>query len=590
MRERFRFLLPEYLLTWQVFTATLLWAALIHFLDFSIPAQGTLLPRLAIIVVIQAVMFLGLWLVARLLLAWLPASSVPGTLFLAILAMTAIRGVLLTLLLTQIGVQTEIPMLARASASVLTQTLGLVLATIAFGEVSDHYRQRSLLLTQEDRLRHLQQQAVAELASADESVVESVQEELIASIRPISRGDAQLALDILRQSIDDVVRPLSHYLDAQVPRWQPMVVPHADLTIDWRRIARESADPREIRPIPIFVALAILAPPLMVVRYGPVVTAGMILGTTVVGIAALWALRLLAIRIAARNRRLQWVAFALCLLIGGQLAGFATFEWTRDTGTPLNYVFMVAPLCLVLGFLVALAATARRLAADIVASMDETNAELRWAAARAQEVQRQRKRALVHLLHGHVQATMGAGFLRIQHALDDPARLPAVIASVHADVEQAIGRLRDHSEQPEDLEVVLRRIRVTWQGVADITERLGPDVMTAIGEDPVCQTSLNDLATELCFNSVKHGHATHIEVDVVRVDARSVAITVRDNGQRLAQGTTSGLGTGLLESAAIDWERQRIGDRTLTTARLPLLVEPRMPARQPLEAAPESTR
>lgn len=571
MRERFRFLLPEYLLTWQVFTASFLWAALIHFLDFSIPMQGTLLPRLVILLFVQLVMYAVLWLVARLLLPWIPATAVPTTLMIAIVVATAVRGVVFAWLLLAIGVQTNVPLLARATASALTLTLALVLATIAFGEVSDHYRQKSLLLAQEDHLRHLQQQAAAELASADESVVESVQSGLIESVRPIGQGDAHVALGVLREAIDDVVRPLSHYLDSQVPRWQPNVVPQADLAIDWRRIARDAADPREIRPMPIFGVLAIVALPLMVVRYGPAITIGLLTTTVIVGILALCALRRLGTRLARRRPGMQWLIFVLCLLVGGQLAGFTTYEWTRNTPTPFNYLFMVAPLTLVLGFLGALAATARRSATDIVEAIDQTNGELRWAAVRSQEVQRQRKRALVHLLHGHVQATMGAGFLRIQHALDDPARLKSVIASVHADVEEAIGRLSGHSEQPEDLEVVLRRIRVTWQGVADITHRLESKAAEAISRDSVCQTSLNDLATELCFNSVKHGNAMSIHVEVTLVDERTVALTVRDNGESLAQGSSTGLGTGLLESAAIEWNRTRVDGWTVTTAQLPLL-------------------
>ena len=576
MRRHLRFLLPEYLLTWQVFALTFAWALTLHFLDTTSTPSGKVGIRLVVLLASHLLMFGLIWIMARLLLPNITPSKTPLALLAIIVIAAALRGLCFAWLLLEAGVQTELKIGVRVGSSVMNMTLALVLATIAVGHVRNHYRAKSLLLTRENQLRHLQVQAAAELRNVDEALVASVEADLIEAIRPIANADAEVALGILRASIDDVVRPLSHYLDSQVPKWQPPDVPVSNLRIDWKRAASAATNPREIRPGVIIMALVVTSLPTMLARYGLAFALGLYATAIAAGWCALWLSRHAGGMAAARmSEPMQWTVFACCLLISGQIMGLASYAWTRGTATPLGYVFLVPPFSLFIGFIVALATTARRLASQIEAELEVTNRQLRWTLARSQEIQRQRKRALVHVLHGHVQAAMGASFLRIQNERDHPERMQDLLVSIEADLERAISRLSRHQDEPDDLRVVVRRIATTWTGVARIEHSVTPVTLDALRGDPVCLTSLNDLITELCFNSVKHGDASVIEVTVAVTQPRAVQLEVRDNGELTVSLGGGGLGTQLLENCAIDWSRRIVDGWTVTSVLIPLVTNHR---------------
>lgn len=576
MKGSLRFLQPQYLLTWQVFALTFAWAVILHFADTTSNPGGDILIRILILLASHLLMFGLIWAIGRVALPRIPARKAPLALLAIIVTAAALRGLCLALLLFEAGVQTELKAGVRVGSSVMNMTLALVLATIAVGQLRDHYQTKSLLLTSENQLRRLQEQAAAELRSVDDELVSSVEAELIDAVRPIAQADAAVALDILRESIDDVVRPLSHYLDSQVPNWQAPVVPESHLRIDWKRAAAEAADPREIRPVVIMLALVAISLPTMLARFGPLFALGLYATTIATGLVALWIMRYAGRAASERmNGRLRWAFFAACLLISGQVTGLATYAWTRETATPFAYVYLVPPFCLIIGFVVALATTARRLALEIEADLDVTNRELRWTVARSQEIQRQRKRALVHVLHGHVQATMGASFLRIQSELGHPDRMRDLLVTIESDLEQAIGKLSSQQDDPDDLTVVMRRIETTWTGVASVRHSITPETLEAVRGDSVCLTSLNDLITELCFNSVKHGNASIIEVEVIMCEARAVRLDVRDNGELTVFHGGGGLGTRLLENCAIEWSRASVDGWTVTSVLIPLMTESR---------------
>jgi signal transduction histidine kinase len=577
MRRSLRFLLPEYLLTWQVLGLTLGWALLLHFLDTTSTPSGNVAVRVLALLASHLLLFGIIWLLSRTVLPHIPASKTPLALLAIIVIAAALRGLCFAWLLLEAGVQTELEVGVRVGSSVMNVTLALVLATIAVGHVRNHYRTKSLLLTRENQLRRLQEQAAAQLRSVDDELVASVEAELIEAIKPIAEADAAVALEILRESIDDVVRPLSHYLDSQVPKWQPPNVPESDLRIDWKRAAIEATNPREIRPIVILVALIATSLPTMLARYGLPFALGLYATAIATGLGALWFARYAGGAAAARmSEQLRWTVFAVCLLLSGQIMGLVSYAWTRGTATPLGYVFLVAPFCLIIGFVVALATTARRLASEIEADLDVTNRELRWTVARSQEIQRQRKRALVHVLHGHVQAAMGASFLRIQNELDQPERMQDLLVSIESDLERAISKLSSHLDEPDDLPVVVRRIATTWTGIARIEHAIAPKTLDALRGDPVCLTSLNDLITELCFNSVKHGDASVIEVAVTVTQPRAVQLEVRDNGELTISHGGGGLGTQLLDNCAIEWSRASVEGWTITSVLIPLVSNVRI--------------
>ena len=88
----------------------------------------------------------------------------------------------------------------------------------------------------------------------------------------------------------------------------------------------------------------------------------------------------------------------------------------------------------------------------------------------------------------------------------------------------------------------MQKIIDAWAGIAQVEiELVGTGV---IAEDSL--TSLSDVIEELVSNSVRHGSANEISVQVSRVK-ESLSVTYSDNGSRRGKGKP-GLGSSLLKS------------------------------------------
>ena len=96
-------------------------------------------------------------------------------------------------------------------------------------------------------------------------------------------------------------------------------------------------------------------------------------------------------------------------------------------------------------------------------------------------------------------------------------------------------------------------------------------VKQALSVDSLCARSVNDLIPDLVFNSVRHGSATAIKVELELADTRTLCLTVIDNGINDIIDTRYGLGSALLDDASISWTRTRGGEHTKTTCILPCL-------------------
>jgi two-component sensor histidine kinase len=82
---------------------------------------------------------------------------------------------------------------------------------------------------------------------------------------------------------------------------------------------------------------------------------------------------------------------------------------------------------------------------------------------------------------------------------------------------------------------------------------------------------VNDLIPELVFNSVRHGSARGIDVQLEIADFRTLSLTVIDDGTGVPDMTRHGLGSSLLDEASITWSRTRLDARTTTTCLLPII-------------------
>ena len=138
-------------------------------------------------------------------------------------------------------------------------------------------------------------------------------------------------------------------------------------------------------------------------------------------------------------------------------------------------------------------------------------------------------------------------------------------------IESAVTHIYRNFKSPDSLDSVLVKIRDTWNGIAEVTWDIPSEVLKKVAADPISNTALIDLITEMSFNAVKHGKASSIEIRCQEVDSRILELIVSNDGNVLEPSERRGLGSKLLEESTIDWNRFTEEAKTVTIARIPIV-------------------
>jgi two-component sensor histidine kinase len=161
--------------------------------------------------------------------------------------------------------------------------------------------------------------------------------------------------------------------------------------------------------------------------------------------------------------------------------------------------------------------------------------------------------------------------LRLERAVAQSADDDALLAALQTEILEVIDELDFGDKAPEPIDKVISLTQSNWSGAVRLDFTVEPQVKQALTIDSLCARSVNDLIPELVFNSVRHGSATAIEVDLEIADSRTLSLTVSDDGRNDLTATRYGLGSALLDDSSITWDRTRRGGRTTTTCVLPCL-------------------
>jgi glucose-6-phosphate-specific signal transduction histidine kinase len=238
---------------------------------------------------------------------------------------------------------------------------------------------------------------------------------------------------------------------------------------------------------------------------------------------------------------------------------------------PLLFVLVAPILALLISGPLAIAETARAQDLELESEIMDTTADLRWTLARTRERYRQQDGALAHALHGRLQASLAAAFLRLDRAAAQGVDDEALLEALQAEVLDAVSQLDVTDAEPDPIDKLIALTQSNWSGAVVVTFAFDPQAREALMSDALCAKSVNDLIPELVFNSVRHGSASAIEVRLEVVDSRTLSLKIIDDGSTELSSTHQGLGSTLLNEASITWTRTRSEGCTTTACLLPCL-------------------
>lgn len=554
------------LVSWPVLLLVVVWSAVLSLLGSGATATGSLTAR-AIIALLAgvascAVVLLAWWVALRRL------DGLPRILLALVVIAVAglVRGFVVQLGFVEMGFAeaTTEGYVARMVPSLFTIAFAFLVGAGGVASVVAYRETAGLLLAEQRRLVALLDASASGIEERQTDALERVQRRLDAELRELALETRPSAVTSLESLAGDVVRPLSHSLARELPHWDAEV-PEAAPRVRWVDVWRDPDPAAAIRPVVLPLALLVIAIPAAALVYAPsngLVTVGAAL-IVLIGVLALG--RAWLVRRPPRRPALVWLAVLGILVVAAVLTSRAGALGERGDPSagaiPSLALFVVPVFGLIIATVSMMGARMRSITAELAATTDQ----LKWNLARINTQQWEQSGRLSRALHGPVQSLLHARLLRLRKELDSGESTSIDFAHLQRDLQDALASALSPSPG-RPLADVLADVAVTWEGLAEVTWRISPPATEALGPDPLCTQALADLATEAVSNAVRHGRATHVDIDVDTDADELIRLRVVDDG-RVPETEGAGLGTVLLRRCTYDWSLGR--DPTTLTARLP---------------------
>ena len=178
------------------------------------------------------------------------------------------------------------------------------------------------------------------------------------------------------------------------------------------------------------------------------------------------------------------------------------------------------------------------------------------------------RRRTASVLHGPVQAALFASAIKLSQEQKPTSEL---VVEVERDIAAALEKLNNPSNlEGESISDLLNQIVDIWSDAAKISIEIPSELEAAIARQPLASEALIEISREFITNAIKHGKAGKVSLKVSKVDDLRIAIEVIDDGQGLPPGAKPGFGSKLLTELSLSWSQLRSGDETVSYAELVL--------------------
>ena len=553
--------LPKHFFTLPVFISTYSWLNYVHLLDFTNNQGGKYLTRILILTFVFIFTIGLLFIVSKLIVERVSINYAYLVFFAFIIVIGGLRGYLLDYYLLLFSVTEVNDAGFRIASSIANFTISALLATIAVGRIREHAQSVQKLMTDQYRLAYVEMVTKENLDEFEEKQVEPIKKQLLSSLKLIKTQSVDQALLTIRKTIDEIVQPLSRNLEELISNWNPPEVKQKEIKIDWKKAISTATRPEEVNVKLTPVILSLIGTPTMVNNFG------LITGLIVIGQSLLTGYFLYGLVKNVISKLFKGsLGYLLILLTSGLMQGLLTLIWTYSIDSSFAILILAPGAALVSGFFISLNTSATNQALDVSKSIEKTTKELSWGVSRVRNERHQRSRNLGRKLHGEIQAQFASAFLIIQNNQNDSAKAQAMVIDLASGLEKDVEKLSDISTKNQKLDEMIEKLKQTWQGVAVINFEANQEVINNVDKDNLCSTALLDIIPELCFNSIKHGQASEVEVSLSHINPKTILLQVKNNGGEGDKDSQKGLGTKLLDECAISWHRNREKEHIITSA------------------------
>jgi signal transduction histidine kinase len=497
----------------------------------------------------------------------------PALTIVVILVALLVRAYVFDAMLIEWRLETAPRVAYRFFASISTMGVTLLMMAYIVSLAREFSRNSERLRSTNEALRATKRNIDQKIRAKREDVVGSVRAELEGRLRQLTGTSAKQALNRLRETIEEVVRPVSHELAKQVTDLSPDVAEPQTERVLWRRVFADSTSVQPFRPF-VFSFWAGFA----TLCFAPLQW-GFALGVTLAFVASLVPFAALSACanlwgrfVQRRSTAVRSVVFTLALFATGLLGSLAI---TRVSGMETIADRLVLPLgtlWILLGWGIALIPSLQTETARVLASLNRSAEQLREELVRLNTAYRLQQQAIARALHGPIQDALSVAAFKLSAAIKDGTANQKLVGELNEMISSTIVLLDLPDEEQPALEQSLADLAEFWDGVAKIRYKLTPAAKRVLATHPVTSATAIELIREACSNAVRHGKASQIRVEVsVSKDQNRLELNVSNDGSLVKMTTKPGLGTKLLNELALRWNLRSAGSTTVLDAITPVI-------------------
>jgi hypothetical protein len=392
---------------------------------------------------------------------------------------------------------------------------------------------------------------LSDIAASDAQLLDQVDSTLRPAVESLSKqirnqpGSRESITHALHSLANDVIRPLSHTLASNPIPTRVARVPLARHTVALGVLTfREQVNPA-------LVGLAVfLGSGTVLLDILPLANAAA--SSVVSGVVVFTVLRILVFLVGDA----RWPVLGVTAVNSVVLA----FSWTpahlfnQTILFPEAIVFgawitsfIAVPL---LGLLYQLIILGSYSARNQLARLEETRRNMAFQLSEARRRAWLRQRHLTHALHSSVQSRVlaesrlvgsGSGSLNSAEQQRSLGTLEMVLDTIDDDPSVSIDALGGIEDMVS-----------FWAGMCEISLTVQPGLLSTV--DSETAESVLIITSEMISNSIRHGAATSVSIEIVRDSPEAIRITTVNNGRGVDENHRPGLGMSLYDELSAEWQ------------------------------------
>ncbi len=530
--------------------------------------------RLAEFIAVRLLAFVPLGLVLALgrfaLTRLAKNSSRPELTILTLILALAVATATFDYLLVFFGFTEDLMFFRRLATAVPGVMTGSILVALLVTSADEQSKANAQLQASAERLVELRGDVERRIAQRRQELVQTIRSQIEAQFSRFGQQEATNA-SVVKDLIDDVVRPLSYSLVKKSKPATGIELPQGETRVVWGDVYSEAfrSSPFHWRVQPIILGAIGMA--FLTLNFGALgllaALSLMLISGVIFGLAGmLW--KFLPVAVPLSLRVIIFVAVTSGVAFVGALSvraitGFSLLGPIQFPAWWSIVTLGVGAATLVVKVFQLLRETQTRLSATLK--------DLRRELATLNTSLRQLHKSISRILHGPVQEAINSMLVGLdQHP--ERAETAEFAEQLRSRIEDAMSLLETPSTKQSDPAQIIENLRELWSDAVDISLTMSPDDLAEIRKHPDTAYAVAEIVREACQNALRHGHATAIEISIRAIAPnQTIAIGVENTGTPIALEAHRGLGSQLFDDLTLQWTRSATPTGTDFRAVLPVI-------------------